>query len=122
MSMGKIKSRPWRTKIVLEYTLWTIVALIMGIGYMYLVLGPLPEANNLWDFFFGKLYLFGLVRVGLTIGSIVAVLFILFDVFLINKKQIFGKRKMMVRMLTLLLILAVVAILHYLLEKTFNLI
>ncbi|KAB5492128.1 MULTISPECIES: hypothetical protein [Flagellimonas] len=122
MNKVGIKSSRKRIKIVLGYAWWTMAALLLGIGYMYLVLGPLPEATNLWDFFFGKIYLFGLVRIGLIIGSIVATLFILSDVFLIRKKQIFGTNKVLVRMLALSIILVVVATLHYLMEKTIDLI
>ena len=122
MNKDNSKSRRKWTKIILEYVSWTMVALPLGIGYMYLVLGPLPEATNLWGFFFGKIYLFGLVRIGLIIGGIVAILFILLDVFWINKRQIFSKYKVVVRMLALLLITAFVATIHYLLEKTIDLI
>ncbi|MBT30497.1 MAG: hypothetical protein CMO01_12635 [Thalassobius sp.] len=69
MNKGEIKSQRKWAKIVLEYSSWTMIALLLGIGYMYLVLGPLPEANNLWDFFLGKIYLFGLIHIGLIIGN-----------------------------------------------------
>ncbi len=108
--------------MVLGYALWTMAALLLGIGYMYLVLGPLPEATNLWNFFFGKLYVFGLLRMGLIIGSIVTILFIMLDVFLIDKKKISGTNKVWARMLALCIVLAVVATVHYLLEKTIDII
>lgn len=122
MNKVEIASRRNWSKMVLVYALWTMAALLLGIGYMYLVLGPMPEATNLWDFFFGKLYVFGLFRIGLIIGGIVATLFIVLDVFLINKKKIFGTNKLWVRVLALWMIMAVVVTVHYLLEKTIDLI
>lgn len=118
---NNMKRRKW-SKIIWDYAWWTMFALLLGIGYMYLVLGPLPETKNLWDFLFGKIYLFGLLRIGLIIGGIVAILFMLVDVFLINKRQIFGMHKVRVRMLALLIILVFVTTIHYLLEKTIDLI
>lgn len=115
-------SRQKRTKTIWEYALWTMAALLLGMGYMYVVLGPPPEPTNIWNFFFGKVYLFGLVRVGLAIGSIVAILFILFSVFLINKKWASSKNKFVVQTAALLLIMVLVAMLHYLLEKNMDLI
>jgi hypothetical protein len=118
---ANISRQKW-TKTILEYTLWTMAALLLGMGYMYVVLGPPPEPTNIWNFFFGKVYFFGLVRVGLAIGSIVAILFILFSVFLINKKWASSKNKFVVQTVALLLIMVFVATLHYLLEKTMDLI
>ena len=122
MNKETTMSRKKWAKTIWEYALWTMAALLLGLGYMYLVLGPPPEPTNTWNFFLGKIYLFGLVRIGLIIGGIVAVLFIIFDVFLINRKWALSKNKLGIRIIALLVILILVTTLHYLLEKTINLI
>lgn len=116
-----ITRQKW-AKTIWEYALWTMAALLLGMGYMYLVLGPPPEPTNTWNFFLGKIYLFGLVRIGLVVGGIVAVLFIIFDAFFIKRKWALSKNKLGIRIIALLILLVLVAMLHYLLEKTINLI
>ncbi|WP_319381730.1 hypothetical protein [Thiomicrorhabdus sp.] len=109
-------------KRIFEYVLWTIAALLLGIGYMYLILGPAPEETSLVSFTTSKLYFFGMLYVGSIIGAILAVLFILFDVFYLKRKWQQSKHLFLKRVISMLFLLAGVGVLHYLLEKTFDVI
>lgn len=109
-------------KRIFEYTLWTIAALLLGMGYMYLILGPTPEETSLVSFTTSKLYFFGMIYVGSIIGAILATLFILLDIFYLKSKWQQSQHSLLKRVMSMLLLLAGVAILHYLLEKTFDVI
>ncbi|WP_442846135.1 hypothetical protein [Leeuwenhoekiella sp. H156] len=122
MSKPSLKSRPARIRIVFEYALWLVIAFLLALSYIYLLLGPIPKTTGLWDFVFYKLYFFGLLRLGLIIGCLVSGIFIMTDVYFLGSKELSSRRKIVLRILLLLVILTLVAGLHYLLEKVFNLI
>jgi len=111
-------------KLILEYALWTVIALILGIGYMYLlsylIAGPTPEETNFLFFIYSKMLFFGVFFVGGIIGAILAILFIFFDLFYLKKKCNLSKYMFLKRGISMLLILVVLAFLHYILEKTLD--
>ncbi|MBO6826809.1 MAG: hypothetical protein JJ879_11455 [Sneathiella sp.] len=109
-------------KTTLEYTLWALVALFLGIGYMFLLLGSAPEETTVISFMMSKIYYIGLFQVGGIIGAILAAVFIGFDVLYLKKKYAPSKPKIKVRAFSLLVILGALAVIHYLLEKTFDVI
>ncbi|MEZ4970239.1 MAG: hypothetical protein R2814_11420 [Flavobacteriaceae bacterium] len=117
--MNKKETISWqkRGSIILEYALWTMAALLLGMGYMYFILGSIPEATNAWNFFLGQIYLFALIRIGLLIGGIVALLFILFDVLYLKRKPIATMNSFLIRVISMLLITGIVGVIHYILEK-----
>lgn len=106
----------------LEYLLWTAAALLLGVGYMHLILGSAPEQTNSLSFLIAKIYFFALLYVGGIVGSILAVLFILVDIFYLKRKWQSSTHFFAIRAISMLFILVVVATLHYLLEKTFDVI
>ncbi|GLQ07014.1 hypothetical protein [Sneathiella chinensis] len=107
-------------KVILEYGLWTMGALLLGIGYMYLVLGSAPEVTNTLSFFISKIYFIGLFHVGGIIGSILAITFILFDALYLKRKSQPSKPRFTIRAISMLLILVILGASHYLLEKVFD--
>jgi len=82
-----------------------------------MLLGPNPLPS-----FFDWTYELIFVYVGLTIGSILALLFILTDVFYLNKKLQNNAHPTIIRFLTLIFIFILVAITHYVLEKVIDVI
>ena len=122
MSKSSLKSPAARIRIAFEYALWLVIAFLLVLSYIYLLLGPVPKTTGLWDFVFYKLYFFGLLRLGLIIGCLVSGIFIMTDVYFLGSKELSSRRKIVLRTLLLLVILMLVAGLHYLLEKVFNLI
>ncbi|WP_102795829.1 hypothetical protein [Bowmanella denitrificans] len=109
-------------KSLLEYLPWTLAALLLGVSYMHLILGSAPEQTSSLSFLISQLYLFALLYVGGAVGSILAVLFILFDVFYLQRNWQLSRHFFTIRAISMLFILVVVATLHYLLEKTFDVI
>lgn len=109
-------------KKILGYVLWALAALFLGIGYMYLILGSAPEETTVVSFIVSKIYFIGLFQVGGIIGAILAVVFIVFDVFYLKKKYEPSKPPLIIRVFSMLVILVVLGTLHYLLEKTFDVI
>jgi len=111
-------------KLILEYALWTVIALIFGIGYMYLIFltfgGSFEEETNVVSFIYSKMIFFGLLYMGLAIGSILAVLFIILDIFYLKRKLKYFKHKFIIRVFFMLFILAFMSPIHYLLEKTLD--
>lgn len=108
--------------LVLSYLPWTIVSLLSGVAYIRLLLGPNPvPTNGIW----GLLHMFlkiGMLRVGLTLGAVLALLFILADVFYLKQKLGSGLQATALRLLCLIGIGIFVAVVHYILEKVIDVI
>lgn len=112
-------------KQIIIYCIWTLVALLIGIGYMrciQVVLGvneiPIKGAWNLLHAFF----YWGAVYVGLIIGVVIALLFIFLDVFYLKKKLKKNLEATIIRFLFLTLITMFVGGIHYVLEKVIDVI
>ncbi|MDB2462727.1 hypothetical protein N9W61_01320, partial [Algibacter sp.] len=73
-------------KQMFHYLIWIVVAMLIGMGFMRLVLGAKKRLLESW---FGRLdfaYDLILVYVGLSIGAVIALIFILTDIFYLKKK------------------------------------
>ncbi|MFD2562908.1 hypothetical protein [Aquimarina rubra] len=104
------------------YSIWAIIALLLGIGYMRIVLGPNETAKDgLW-YLLHVFYDLGLLHVGLVIGVVIAVLFIFLDMVYLKKKLKDRKKSKGIRFLFLLAITMVVGVIHYILEKVIDVI
>jgi len=108
--------------LALSYLPWTIVSLLSGIAYMRLLLGPNPvPSKGIW----GVLHMFfniGMLRVGLVFGAVLALAFILADVFFLKQKLGHGLQATALRLLCLFGIGICIAIAHYVLEKVIDVI
>ena len=108
--------------LALSYIPWTIVSLLSGIAYMHLLLGPNPvPAKGLWipvRMFMNM----GMLRVGLILGSVLALAFILADVFYLKQKLGHGLQATALRVLCFIGIGVCVATVHYVLEKVIDVI
>jgi len=111
-------------KQIADYLIWTVVALLVGIGYMRILLGPLPSNDSYWGFgFLLKVFLIERgIQYGLVIGGIIALLFILLDIFYLKRKLEKGLKSVAIRFASLIAITVVIAIIHYVLEKVIDVI
>jgi len=110
-------------KRILNYFIWTLIAFISAFGYTRIILGPKPEEDTgFLTFIFSLIYKFGFVRIGLIIGSIIALLFILIDVFYLNKRLNNSARSTIIRFLIVIGITMMIAAIHYILEKVIDVI
>ena len=108
---------------ILTYLIWTVIALLLGIGYMRILLGPNDAPKEgLW-YLFHVFYNFGMIHIGLRVGAVIAILFIILDVFYLKKKLKNNKwQSFLTRLLFLLGIAMFVGGIHYILEKVIDVI
>jgi len=110
-------------KQIIAYFFWTLIAIIIGFCYIRIILGPAQEGpTNFFTFIFNLMYEFVLVRIGLIIGSIIALLFILLDIFYLNKRLKNVKSAPAIRFLIVVFITFCVGAIHYVLEKVVDVI
>ena len=108
-------------KQIISYLIWTLLALLLGIGYMRILLGP-NESSTGFLHLFELIYDLALVYIGLITGSIIAFIFIFIDIFYLKKKLKKNRKSIIIRFLILLVITIVVAVTHYILEKVVDVI
>lgn len=109
-------------KKLITYFIWTILALIIGVGYMRVVLGPNNTSTEGVGYLFTMYYNWSLFHVGAIIGLIVAVLFILLDVFYLKKKLKNNVKGTSIRCVLLFITTVFIGIIHYVLEKIIDVI
>lgn len=111
-------------KHVLSYLVWIMLSLLLGIGYIRLLLGNLPTDESIGGlgFILKVFYVHGLTLIGLPIGGIIAVLFIIIDRLYLRKKIKTNPKKTIIRIAVLLVITLFVAMVHYVLEKVIDVI
>ncbi|WP_339841884.1 hypothetical protein [uncultured Maribacter sp.] len=109
-------------KPILNYIGWTLIAFLLGFVHMRIVLGPSPEPSSGALKMFNGLHEFVFIYVGSIIGSIIAVIFILLDVFYFKKKLSNNTNATLIRLLLIIFIAIVVGSTHYILEEVVNVI
>lgn len=111
-------------KSIFHYFLWLLLSLVVGIIYMRLLLGEIPNKGSYDSFgiFLNLFYTYGILYIGLILGTIIAVLFISIDFLILRKKLNTNKNSLLIRISTLLLITIIVGIVHSILEKNIDLI
>lgn len=109
-------------KQLLVYLVWIIISLLGGIGYMRMVLGPKPEPSNGIMRIFDWVYGAALFEVGSMIGGIIALLFILLDIFYLKKKLKNNRNSILIRLLSIIIIIVLVGTTHFILEKVIDVI
>jgi len=110
-------------KQLLSYICWIIIATLFAYGYMFLIFGPMPEpSDGFFDMIGFIVYHVALLRVGPIIAGIIAILYLLVDIFYLQKKLKEHSKKRVIRFLVMLFITIVVGIVHYMLEKVIDII
>lgn len=109
-------------KQIVNYFLWTGLAILLGVGYMQCILGFNQLSSEGLTYLLQLFYHWGIIYVGLTIGLITALLFILVDVFWLKGKQKKNAVPTRYRLGIFLSSFVLVIITHYLLEKVIDVI
>lgn len=105
------------------YLIWIVLALLSGIGYMWILLGPNDQSSTGLIQVIGDLiYNYALVYVGLRGGSVIALLFIFIDIFYLKKKLKNNIKSTIIRFFILLGIAILVGSIHYIIEKVIDII
>jgi hypothetical protein len=108
---------------ILYYLFWIAISFAFAFIYISILIGFKPDSpNGILAFFELLIYNLIIVQVMPIMGSIIALLFILTDIFYLKKKLKNNSKKIGFRFLTVLIISVIVAIIHYLLEKVIDVI
>ncbi|MCG8183455.1 hypothetical protein [Tenacibaculum piscium] len=106
-----------------DYFFWVILSLLSGIGYMRIVLGAKPKSSSIGILnVFDWIYDVVLFHVGLSIGSIIALLYVILDVFYLKKKFKNKAKLTRIRFLFFSIIVIIVGVIHHVLEKIIDVI
>ncbi|WP_405415520.1 hypothetical protein [Maribacter sp. Asnod1-A12] len=89
---------------------------------MRIVLGAPPESDDDKFSFASMVYEWALVQVGTIVGLIIALIFILLDVFYLNNKLHGNSKATLFRFILITLIAIIVGCTHYILEIVINVI
>ncbi|WP_303599350.1 hypothetical protein [Maribacter sp. 1_MG-2023] len=89
---------------------------------MRIVLGAPPESDDDKFSFASMIYEWALVQVGAIVGCIIALIFILFDVFYLSNKLQGNSKATLFRFIIIITIAIIVCSTHYFLEKIANVI
>lgn len=109
-------------KHILTYVLWTVLSLLIGISYMRLVFGPDTVSEEGWGYLWYLFFTVGTIQVGLWVGAVIAICFVVLDVFYLRNKLKSNPKKTLICLAVLLIITVLVALVHYLLEKVIDVI
>lgn len=109
-------------KQILHYLIWTIISFLGAFGYTRIILGPKPEPSTGVMKYFDGIYLLVMYHVGIVIGCIIAILFILIDVFYLRKKLKNNPKSVAIRFLVIVIITFVLGTTHYVCEKVIDII
>lgn len=111
-------------KEFLNYSIWIILSLVLGILYIRLIIREIPNEDDYrgLGFFLNVFYNYGIFYLGLIVGGIIALLFIVTDVFLLKKRLSNNLQSNLVKSTVLVLIAFIVFIFHYFLEKVIDVI
>lgn len=110
-------------KQILAYIIWIALSLMLGIGNLRILLGSnIKNPSGFLQEMFSFFYNYGLIHVGLIVGVIIGILFILIDILYLKKKLKNSKKPTITRFIILLGITIIVGITHYILEKVIDVI
>lgn len=109
-------------KQIVCYLTWSIIAIVFGIVYMRIVLGANITTANGIGYLFSLFYNWGLFHIGVIVGVVITILFILIDVFYLKKKQQNNLQLTITRLACLIIIAMFVGTIHYMLEKVIDII
>ena len=108
-------------KQILKYLIWIAIALLLGVCHMLILFGPKEASSGLLGVANDMVYLLGML-LGLKIGVLIALIFILLDVFYLKKKLKEHKIATFIRFVILVAIAVIIGVSHYILEKVIDVI
>lgn len=108
-------------KQILKYLIWIAIALLLGVCHILILFGPKESSAGLLGVANDMIYLLGML-LGLKIGVLIALVFILADVFYLKKKLKEHKKSTIIRFVILVAIAVIIGATHYILEKVIDVI
>lgn len=89
---------------------------------MRILLGPIDMSSKGFAFLRSLFFAHGIFYVGLIVGSIIAIVFILLDIFYLKKKLENHSKRIYIRFGILLVVAFLVFVMHFILEKVIDVI
>ena len=90
--------------------------------YMRIILGPKPKPSTDFLKMFDWVYNLVFIRIGLILGSIIALLFFILNSFYLKKRLKQNSKASIIRCFYILIIAIIVTTLHYVCEKIIDII
>ncbi|WP_178985076.1 hypothetical protein [Winogradskyella helgolandensis] len=109
-------------KRILNYLFWSILAFIAAFGYMRIILGAKSIDSNGFTKIANIIYDLAFVQIGLILGSIIAIIYILIDIFYLSKILKNTIKSTIIRLLVIIVIAIIIGVTHYVLEKVIDVI
>lgn len=110
-------------KRILEYIIWGSISFLSAFGYILLLLGSKPDSSEGFLEFLGLLiYYTAIAKLVPIIGSIIAILYIVLDIFYLKRRLENNPKRILIRFIIIIVITCVVAVTHYVLEKVIDII
>jgi len=110
-------------KQILIYLFWIGISFVSTFGYLWMYFGPEPDASQgFLDFVGLMIYRTIIVELVPILGTIIAVSFILTDIFYLKKKLKNNIKGILIRFLMIILLTLFVGLIHYILEKVIDII
>lgn len=109
-------------KRILNYFIWTIIAFICASCYLWIILESLPNYFNGFTSISELLLELIFIYVVPIIGSIIALLYILIDIFYLNKKLKNNVNSTVIRLFFIIGITILLGATHYFLERVIDVI
>ena len=110
-------------KQILAYLFWIGISFVTAFGYVRILIGSEPDSSNgFLEFISLLIHRVAIMKLVPIIGIIIAVLYILTDIFYLKKKLKNHSKGRTIRFLAIMLITIVVGIIHYMLEKVIDII
>ena len=107
---------------ILSYFVWTVLAFLFVFGHMQIVLGINRESPSWLGSPFDQIYEFAFLGVVAIIASIIMLLYVMLDVFYLNKKLKNSAFPSINRLWIFITICMLVVVIHYVLEKVMDVI
>ena len=109
-------------KRILNYTITTLISFLCAFTYMRIILGSKSKHTDSMAKLFNIIYDLAFVYVGLILGSIIALLYILSDLIYFKTKLRSHTNPTGVRLLIILIIAIFITTTHYILETVIDVI
>lgn len=109
-------------KRILNYSITTLIAVLLAFAYMRIILGAKSKNTDWIAKLFNIIYDLAFVYASLTLGCIIAILYILIDVFYTYNKLKNNTNATSIRLLILIGLAVFVTTTHYILEKVIDVI
>jgi TRAP-type C4-dicarboxylate transport system permease small subunit len=109
-------------KRIVNYLFWTVIALVCAFGYLLVILGLPLEETTWFNKMFNFLYNLAFIYIGLPLGGLIALIYILLDLFYLRKKLQSNFESAFLRLFVILGITMCLGAIHYFLEKVIDVI